>query len=130
MVTGEGVPAWKRWRDERAAKIVPRFAMGELMGVPAKSVVVVPASPKCMIVQAATTLRGVRSEDVDRAAVLTRRKITLPARIHATIAGAKRRRHTSHVSLKRTAGAARTDPRRAAMRAAPSAGALVHDRKM
>jgi hypothetical protein len=58
--------------------MVPRFAMGELTGVSAKGVVVVPSGPMWMIASVVTILRGARVRNVDGAAGFTCPEITLP----------------------------------------------------
>jgi hypothetical protein len=52
--------------------------MGELTGVSAKGVVVVPSGPMWMIASVVTILRGVRVRNVDGAAGFTCPEITLP----------------------------------------------------
>jgi hypothetical protein len=58
--------------------MVPHFAMGELTGVSAKCVVVVPSGPMCMIASVVTILRGVRIRNADGEAGFTCPEITLP----------------------------------------------------
>jgi hypothetical protein len=82
--------------------------MSEVMLVSPETVVTVPANPIWMIAQAVTILRDARIGNAAPTASFTCRKITLPARIHATMTDSERRRHIPHIAFqRRSAGAVR-----------------------
>lgn len=85
-----------------------------------KTVATVPANPIWMIAQAVTILRDARIRNAAPTASFTCRKITLPARIHATMTDSKRRRHIPHIAFqRRSAGGGEEDPWRASKWSAP-----------